>query len=93
MRITFDPEKRERTWIERGLAFEEAAAVFAGRHVTIPDDRKDYGEPRFLTFGMLEGRAVTLVWTPRADARRVISMRYANERERERFARYLGRSG
>jgi len=35
--------------------------------------------------GMLDGRVVVLVWTPRGKARRIISMRYANERERKNF--------
>jgi uncharacterized DUF497 family protein len=30
MAITYDPAKRERTLRERGLDFEDAAAVFAG---------------------------------------------------------------
>jgi hypothetical protein len=93
MRITFDQEKRDRTWLERGLAFEDATRVFEGLHVTLPDDRRAYGEPRFLTFGLLDGKAVSLVWTPRDGTCRMISMRYANERERARFAEYLGRSG
>jgi len=29
MRVTYDPEKRERTLRERGLDFEDAAIVFA----------------------------------------------------------------
>ena len=93
MEIEFDPGKRDRTLAERGLAFEDAAEVFAGRHVTLMDERRDYGEARFLTFGLLKGRAVSLVWTPRGANRRIISLRYANDRERERFAEYLDRSG
>lgn len=29
------------------------------------------------------------VWTPRNDARRIISMRYANDREISRYKKYL----
>jgi uncharacterized protein len=43
VRITFDPAKRERTLAERGLDFEDAAAVFQGMTVEIEDMRKDYG--------------------------------------------------
>jgi uncharacterized protein len=56
--IEFDQAKRDQTFADRGLAFEDAAAVFAGPHFTVPDDRRDYGEPRFLTFGQLRGRTV-----------------------------------
>jgi uncharacterized DUF497 family protein len=44
-----------------------------------------HGETRRITVGMLDSRTVVLVWTPRLDARRIISMRKANEREIERY--------
>ena len=81
MRITFDPAKRAKTLAERGLDFADAARVFAGLHTVLADDRRDYGEPRFISAGLLGGRMVVLVWTPRGTARRVISMRYANAKE------------
>ena len=58
-----------------------AAEIFAGATLTIADDRKDYGEPRFITIGRLDGRMVVSVWTPRGAARRLISLRKANDRE------------
>jgi hypothetical protein len=45
------------------------------------DRREDYSELRYVTVGKLDGRMVILVWTPRGEARRIISMRKANERE------------
>ena len=59
-----------------------AGDVFAGPALTVEDDRRDYGEDRFLTIGFLDGTMVVLVWTPRGAADRIISMRKANERER-----------
>ena len=58
-----------------------ADEVFAGATLTVEDDRKDYGEDRFITIGFLDGRMAVLVWTPRNDTPRIISMRRANERE------------
>jgi uncharacterized protein len=89
MRITFDPPKRDWTLRERGLRFEEAADVFAGVTVDGFDLRRDYGEPRVITIGLLRGRMVIVVWTPRGDGRHVISMRKANEREKARYGRRL----
>ena len=59
-----------------------AGEVFAGATLTVEDDRRDYGEDRFITIGFLDGAMVVLVWTPRDGAQRIISMRKANERER-----------
>ena len=92
MRITYDPQKRERVFAERGLDFEDAPLIFRGDYYEEIDDRRDYGEVRWLTVEHLRGRLVMLVWTPRGDARHVISMRKCNEREQKRYLRELGRS-
>jgi len=89
MEIEFDPSKRNKTLDERGLDFALAADVFAGKHFTGEDAREDYFESRFITVGLLEGRMVVMVWTPRGEARRIISMRKANEREQARYANRL----
>lgn len=81
MKISFDPVKRDWTQRVRGFAFEDAPLVFAGRVYEQEDLRFDYGESRFVTFGYLQDRMVVIVWTPRGDARHVISMRKANARE------------
>ena len=61
----------------------DAARVFAGVHFTLVDDRKDYGEERFITFGELDDRSVVIVWTVRDGTRRIISMRHAHDEEVE----------
>ena len=90
MKISYDPQKRARTLIERSLDFEDARAVFEGSTVDFIDDRRDYGEPRLITFGDLRGRLVVIVWTVRDEARHVISMRKANGREQKKYGRQLG---
>jgi len=89
MQFEFDPDKRDKTLTERGLDFARADEVFAGVNVTAEDARFDYGEPRFTTVGVLDGRMVVVVWTPRGEIRRIVSMRKANEREIEKFAQAL----
>ena len=59
-----------------------AGEVLSGATLTVEDDRRDYGEERFITIGFLDEAMVVLVWTPRDAAHRIISMRKANERER-----------
>jgi uncharacterized DUF497 family protein len=89
MKIEFDSIKRDRTVAERGLDFARAGEVFSGIHFTGPDFRVDYAEDRFITAGMLDARLVVVVWTPRGEVRRIISMRKANEREKALYIRYL----
>ena len=88
MLIEYDPAKREATLAARGLDFEDAPLVFAGRHFTAPDPR-DWGEQRLVTAGRLRGDMVVLVWTPRGAARRIISMRKASRDERAKFAHHF----
>jgi uncharacterized protein len=90
MEVTFDPAKRDKTLRERGLDFADAVEVFAGRYTVQPDERRDYGEPRFISAGLLHGRVVVLVRTPRGAAHRIISMRHAHEREANEWRRGLG---
>ena len=81
MRIDFDPTKRTKILETRGLDMARADEVFAGPTLTVEDDRHDYGETRFITIGLLGGRMVVMVWTRRSPARRIISLRKANDRE------------
>jgi len=77
---SWDEAKRQRTLAERGLDFAEAEQVFSGSRVTLPDDRRDYGEPRFITAGYLRGRFVVVIWTPRAeDGTRTCQEAYCRE--------------
>ena len=90
MRLTYDQAKRDKTFAERGLDFEDALIVFEGTTVEMEDKRQNYGEIRIICFGMLEGRMVVVGYTPRGAVRHVFSMRKANEREQNRLAPYFG---
>ena len=90
MRITFDPAKRAAALEHRGLDFADAAEVFGGLHTVAPDDRRDYGEPRFISAGYLRRRMVVIVWTPRDDTRHIISMRYCHAKEEKRWHAQIG---
>lgn len=89
MKIVFDVAKRDKNFEEKGLDFSRAGEVFDGATATVRDERKDNGEPRFVTTGRLDGRLVVVVWTPRGHARRIISMRKANEREIKKYTTTL----
>ena len=89
MRVTYDPAKRQRTFEERGLDFEDATTVFAGVTLDVKDLRKDYGETRIICYGLLRDRLVVVGYTPRGASRHVFSMRKANEREKARVTPLL----
>lgn len=89
MNLEFDQVKQEKTLLERGLDFARAAEVFDGIHFTGQDTRVDYEEDRLITLGWLDAHLVVLVWTPRGEVRRIISMRKANDREKALYTSYL----
>jgi uncharacterized DUF497 family protein len=86
MEIDYPHPKRDVTLSERGLDMARAAEIFDGATLTVVDDRKDYGEIRQITIGLLDGRMVVMVWTQRGKKRRIISLRKANEREQAAYA-------
>jgi uncharacterized DUF497 family protein len=90
VKITFDPAMRQAALSERGLDFVDAAMVFAGPTITVQDARRDYGEARYQTVGFLADRMVMVVWTPRNEARHIISMRKCNDREKANYQKRFG---
>lgn len=52
----------------------------------VEDRRRDYGERRYQAMGPIDGRLHVLVFTPRAGAIHVISLRKANDRELRLYA-------
>ncbi len=89
MAITCDAAKRAKTFKDRGLDFEDAAAVFDGLTLEFEDTRKSNGETRMICFGHLAGRLVVIGYTQRGDDRHIFSMRKANARETKRTATYF----
>ena len=89
MAVQFHKAKREKTLQERGLDFARAVEVFGGTHFTGQDKRQNYEEDRFITVGWLDDNMTVMVWTPRGEVRRIISMRKANDREKTLYASYL----
>ena len=82
---TWDEAKRQATLRASGLDFADAEEIFEGRALTLRDERRDYGEPRWITAGWLRGRFVMIAWTPRGEGRRIISMRHGHADEEEYY--------
>jgi len=85
MIFEWDEAKSAKSLRERGFDFEFASGIFEGRLVVEADRRRDYGEDRVVAIGETRGLVLTLVYTVRGDAVRIISARQANRKERSRW--------
>lgn len=84
MEIYFEwnEDKRKLNLENHGLDFIDAAQVWTSSKVIQQDNRKDYGEKRFIALGLLNQRIVVIVYALREINKvRLISFRKANERE------------
>jgi uncharacterized DUF497 family protein len=57
-KLSYDPDKRLKTLVERNVDFKDAGEVFEGRVTGGGDKRFEYGEARIICFGYLRGRVV-----------------------------------
>ncbi|MEG4344502.1 BrnT family toxin [Microcoleus sp. A003_D6] len=81
MEFEWDETKRLTNLSKHGLDFIDVPLVFDGEIVTVEDERFSYGEQRFVTFGLLQGRVVAIVHTEREECTRIISARKATKYE------------
>jgi uncharacterized DUF497 family protein len=85
MRFEWDEAKRRSNIKRHGIDFVDVDEVFAGEAITFLDDRYDYGETRFLTFGLLWGEVVAIVHIETDEVIRIISVRRASKDEEETY--------
>ena len=85
MNFEWDDTKRNLNIKKHGIDFINASKIFDIYTLTIKDDRFDYGEERFVTLGILEGRIVAVVHTENEDSIRIISIRKATKYEQKRY--------
>lgn len=83
MEFEWDEAKRSINLEKHGIDFIDVPNVFDGDTLTIEDARYDYGEQRFITFGLLQGRIIAIVHTETDDLIRLISARKATSYERQ----------
>ncbi|MGH7126671.1 MAG: BrnT family toxin [Stellaceae bacterium] len=93
MKFEWDEEKAALNLGKHGLDFEFAKLIFAGPVLEGPDNRQDYGEARLVAIGTVDGFEIVVVFTWREEARRLISARRANAKERKAYHQaFPGRS-
>lgn len=65
MMFDWDEVKRLKTLQERGLDFCSCYEIFLTNHINLIDERKNYGELRYITIGKIKRRLIVIVWTKR----------------------------
>lgn len=79
----WDEQKNASNIDKHGIDFEDVIRVFFSREALIAqDNRKDYGEDRFVILCALDTRVLHVTYTRRGAVVRIISARPANNRER-----------
>jgi uncharacterized DUF497 family protein len=86
MRYEWDETKWRINLQQHGIDFADVPSLFAGEIVVLEDDRHEYGERRFLAFGLLSGRLIAVAYTERGeDVIRLISARKASKHEAKQY--------
>lgn len=85
VRFEWDEEKRIANLIRHGIDFRDVYRVFDFDRFLLEDDRYDYGERRWISFGLLFGEVIAVAHTETDEVIRIISARRAEKHEEERY--------
>ena len=88
--IIIDENKRLINLQKHSIDFADAWQVFESNFYTFIDTRFDYGETRFVTFGLLDGEVVAVVHTETDEIIRVISIRKTTKNEERIYFEKIG---
>ena len=84
----WDEDKRQANLAKHGVDFSDIDQFDWLLADVWIDLRQDYGEVRKCALGLIGGRLCHATYTERSLGRRLISLRKANERERQRWNRF-----
>ena len=91
MKLTFDPVKEGANLAKHGALLSDALDFEWDTALIWPDTRRDYGELRMVALGYIGLRIMVVVFVDRPPEdpteRRIISLRKANSREVNRYAK------
>ena len=86
MHFEWDEVKNQANIRKHGISFETAKRIFEGPVVTRIDQRKDYGEDRYISIGRVGTAALIVVAHTNRNGRiRLISARPASRKERQAY--------
>ena len=89
MSYEWDEQKRRINVKKHGVDFVDIPELFNDDIVTIPDERFDYGESRFIVIGILKNQVVVVAYTERHDNIRIISARKATKNEQTYYFKQI----
>jgi len=95
VRVAWDEAKNLANQRKHGISFEEAEELFASRsdYLEIFDEAHSESEDRFIAIGPVTRGLILVVWTEQdEDTLRIISARWANEREQALYHSYMDQS-
>jgi len=82
----WDKNKNKANITKHGISFERAKSIFDNPTVDSVDTRKEYGEVREKSIGLMDNVVVVvIVHTDRKGKIRIISARIANKEERQNY--------
>jgi len=83
--VTYDGSKRQINFNKHNIDLVDCECVFDTLMLTDEDVREPYGEQRLKSLCWLNGRVVVLVWTDREIGPHLISCRYGDKHETQRY--------
>lgn len=91
MEFELNESKREDVKRKRSVDLLYAALIFDGPVLTRVDNRKDYGEERKISIGMVEDECFVVVYTEREGCVRLITAWKGGRNERSQYQASLAR--
>jgi len=85
MIFEWNSQKRNQNYDKYGVDLLEAALIFEGPTLTRVDDRRDYGEIRYISLGLVDDIPYVVVHTERDGNTRLISAWRAGRKEHETY--------
>lgn len=86
MYFEWDEVKNATNISKHGIDFADAIEVFEHPMLIKQDDRKEYGEERWIGIGLMQARTIVVVYATKVeDTIRLISARKATRRETRRY--------
>jgi uncharacterized DUF497 family protein len=85
MKFEWDEIKNDFNIKRHGIDFKDARKIFDGYTLTIEDDRFNYDEQRFVSFGIMYGHVIAVIHTETEEKIRIISARKATKNEQKEY--------